>query len=143
MRETSALGVLFSHTVAGRLGIASSDLECLDIVVLRGPVTAGELATATGLTTGAITGVIDRLEQAGFVRRTRDTADRRKVLVAAQPSVMRRVGPWFQSLAAAMEATLAGYSDAELKLLTDFYQRAREVMQMEITKLRAGGRPKR
>src|ERR1700744_359744 len=78
MRETSALGVLFSQAVASRLGIASSDLECLDIVVLRGPVTAGELATATGLTTGAITGVIDRLEQAGFVRRTRDAADRRK-----------------------------------------------------------------
>ncbi len=66
MRETSGLGVMFSQSIGKRLGISGSDLECLDFVVLRGPVTAGELAAVTGLTTGAITGLIDRLEQAGL-----------------------------------------------------------------------------
>src|SRR5215470_11755945 len=72
MRESSGLGVVFSQTVADRLGMASSDLECLDFIALRGVATAGELAEATGLTTGAVTGVIDRLEKAGFARRERD-----------------------------------------------------------------------
>src|SRR5580700_8824106 len=82
MREASGLGVLFSQEVARRLGIASTDLECLDYLG-RGPIAAGELAELTGLTTGAITGVIDRLERAGLARRSRDVADRRKVLVEA------------------------------------------------------------
>src|ERR1043165_7694421 len=75
-RITSAQSILFSQAVADRLKLNSSDLECLDIVMLRGPVTAGELAQATGLTTGAITGLIDRLERAGYVRRARDAEDR-------------------------------------------------------------------
>src|ERR1700733_11041636 len=86
MRDVSGLSVLHSQAVAGRLGINSTDLECLDLVE-RGPVAAGALAGATGLTTGAITGVIDRLERAGFVRREADSADRRKVLVRALPKV--------------------------------------------------------
>src|SRR4030081_3058399 len=91
LRDASGQGVLYSQTVAERLGINSTDLECLDCVVLRGPLTAGELAEATGLTTGAITGVIDRLERAGFARRESDGNDRRKVLVRALPAVERRI----------------------------------------------------
>jgi DNA-binding MarR family transcriptional regulator len=87
MRDASGQGVLYSQAVAERLGINSTDLECLDIIVMRGPVTAGELARATGLTTGAITGVIDRLDRAGFAKREHDAADRRKVLVRALPAV--------------------------------------------------------
>lgn len=139
MRETSAQGVLFSQAVAERLGIASSDLECLDIVVLRGPVTAGALARATGLTTGAITAVIDRLEKARYVRRVRDAADRRKVLVQPLPAIEAKIVPWFASLAKAMDATLASYSGDELRLLLDFYRRAHVVMIAETAKLR--GKP--
>jgi DNA-binding MarR family transcriptional regulator len=136
MRETSAQGVLFSQAVAEGLGIASSDLECLDIVVLRGPVTAGTLAQATGLTTGAITAVIDRLEKAGYVRRVRATADRRKVLVEPLPAIEARIMPWFASLAKAMDITLGAYTDGELRLLLDFYRRAHVVMVAETAKLR-------
>src|ERR1700734_2618292 len=87
MRDASGQGVMYSAVVAERLGINSTDLECLDHVVLRGPISAGALAEATGLTTGAITGVIDRLERAGFARREPDPEDRRKVLVRAEPIV--------------------------------------------------------
>ncbi len=100
MREASGQGVLYSQAVAERLGINSTDLECLDSVVLRGPLTAGELADATGLTTGAITGVIDRLERAGFARRERDRHDRRKILVRALPAVERVIVPLFQPMSA-------------------------------------------
>ncbi len=71
--------VLVSSAVAERVGLSSSDLECLDFIVMgnSGAVTPGDLATATGLTSGAITGVVDRLERGGFVRREADAADRR------------------------------------------------------------------
>src|SRR5580693_1417405 len=86
MRDASGMGVLHSQAVASRLGLSSSDLECLDMIALRGPLTAGDIARATGLTTGAITGVIDRLERAGFAARAHDPADRRKVMVRALPA---------------------------------------------------------
>jgi len=138
MRKSSAQGVLFSQAVAWRVGIASSDLECLDIIVLNTRVTAGELAAATGLTTGAVTGVIDRLEKAGFARRERDPSDRRKVFVRALPAVERRVVPLYRSLQQAVAAELAGYGDKELALLLDFFSRAGRMMVAETKKLRDG-----
>ena len=77
MREVSGQGVLYSQTVAERLGVGGADLECLDFIFTRGAVTAGELARLTGLTTGAITGVIDRLEGSGLLQRRADGGDRR------------------------------------------------------------------
>ena len=90
MRDVSGQGVLYSQAVADRLGMNSTDLECLDHIS-RGPVTAGRLAKLTGLTTGAITGVIDRLERAGLARRRRDADDRRKTLVSMLPAVAERL----------------------------------------------------
>src|SRR5947207_2197662 len=85
-REASGLGVLLSETVARALGLNPTDLECLDVIARRERATAGDLASATGLTTGAVTGVIDRLERAGFAHRERDAADRRKVYVRLVPA---------------------------------------------------------
>jgi DNA-binding MarR family transcriptional regulator len=136
MRKSSAQGVLFSQAVAARLGITSSDLECLDIIYLNARVTAGELAAATGLTTGAVTGVIDRLEQAGFARRERDSTDRRKVFVCALPAVERRIAPLYRSLQQTVAAELAAYTDKELTLLLDFFTRAGRTMVTETAKLR-------
>ena len=136
MRKSSAQGVLFSQAVAARLGITSSDLECLDIIFLNARVTAGELAAATGLTTGAVTGVIDRLEQAGFARRERDPTDRRKVFVCALPAVERRIMPLYRSLQQTVATELAAYTDKELTLLLDFFTRAGRTMVSETAKLR-------
>jgi DNA-binding MarR family transcriptional regulator len=91
VRRSSAQGVIFGQTVASRVGISSSDLECLDFLNLEGRVTAGRLAEVTGLTTGAITGVVDRLEKAGLVRRERDDHDRRKVFIATVPENVAKV----------------------------------------------------
>src|SRR5438132_13819427 len=95
MRRSSAQGVLYGQTVANVAGIANSDLECMDILYLEGRVTAGRLAEVTGLTTGAITGVVDRLEKAGLVRRERDEADRRKVFIAVVPAADQRHGQFY------------------------------------------------
>lgn len=137
IRQVSAQSVLFSQAVAERVGVNSSDLECLDFIILRGTVTAGELAAATGLTTGAITGVIDRLENAGFARRERDAEDRRRVLVRALPEVELRIAPLYQSLQRSMMALWSRYSEQELALIVDFLARSYPVMCDENARLRA------
>ena len=143
MRDASAKGVLYSQTVAEQLGVNSTDLECLDFIALRGPLTAGELAEAAGLTTGAITGVVDRLEEAGFARRKRDSNDRRKVLVALQPAVERRIMPLFRPMERAAASALSVYGDRELALLLDFFERSSAAATKALAELRSlrSGRP--
>ena len=120
MRRASAQGVLFGQTVANVAGISGSDLECLDFLNLEGRVTAGRLAEVTGLTTGAITGVVDRLEKAGFVRRERDETDRRKVFIATVPENVAQIGRFYVPMQAAMHKVWNSYSEAELQLLLRF-----------------------
>jgi DNA-binding MarR family transcriptional regulator len=124
-----------------RLGINSTDLECLDLIILRGPITAGGLADATGLTTGAITGVIDRLERAGFARCERDPGDRRKVLVRSEPVVFDRVAPLFEPMQRAAMTALTPYRDDELALLLDFFTRVRAASLAAMTELCARPAP--
>ena len=120
MRRSSAQGVLFGQTVANVAGISGSDLECLDFLNLEGRVTAGRLAEVTGLTTDAITGVVDRLEKAGFVRRERDETDRRKVFIATVPENVAQIGRYYVPMQAAMHKVWSSYSEAELHLLLRF-----------------------
>src|SRR5262245_4534642 len=98
----STATIMFHQAVADRLGLHPTDHKCADILFLKGPLSAGELAELTGLTTGAITGVIDRLEGAGFVRREDDPRDRRRVIVRVLPASHRKIGGLFESFAAAM-----------------------------------------
>src|SRR4051812_40637280 len=119
-RRSSAQGVMFSQAVANCVGISSSDLECLDFLNLEGRVTAGRLAEVTGLTTGAITGVVDRLEKVGLVRRERDEADRRKVFIAIVPENVAKIGKFYAHMQRAMQNVFETYTDAELRLLLRF-----------------------
>jgi DNA-binding MarR family transcriptional regulator len=136
MRDASGQGVLYSQAVAGRLGMNSTDLECLDHV-LRGPLTAGRLADLTGLTTGAITGVIDRLERIGLARRESDPDDRRKTLVRALPVVLERIAPLFEPMERAAMRVLSKYHDDELALILNFLTRARDAALTAMSELRA------
>jgi DNA-binding MarR family transcriptional regulator len=120
VRKSSALGVIFGQAVANRVGVSSSDLECLDFLNIEGRVTAGRLAELTGLTTGAITGVVDRMEKAGLVRRERDESDRRKVFIAIVPEALGKIGRFYEPLQKAVTKDWEGYTDAELKLLLRF-----------------------
>src|ERR1700758_3733827 len=103
MRRSSAQGAMFAKTVADRAGISASDMDCMDFLNLEGRMTAGRLAELTGLTTGAITGVVDRLEKAGYVRRERDESDRRQVFIVPVPERAMEIGRFYQLMQRAME----------------------------------------
>ena len=135
----TAQSVLISQAVSERFGLSSSDLECLDLALLSGGATAGEFAKVTGLTTGAITGVIDRLEAAGYVRREKDPTDRRKVVVRARPAMTRRIAPLYDSLQREMTALWSGYGDQQLTLILDFLTRSCDLAVREIAKLQQKG----
>jgi DNA-binding MarR family transcriptional regulator len=120
MRRSSAQGVLYGQAVANVAGISGSDLECMDFLNLEGRATAGRLAEVTGLTTGAITGVVDRLEKAGYVRRERDEADRRKVFITIVPEATAEIGKLYVPMQQAMHKVWSRYSDDELRLLLRF-----------------------
>ena len=124
MREGSALGILYSTAVARMLGISNSDLECLDFVATRQPVTAGALAEATGLSTGAITGVIDRLEKTGFVQRVRLDSDRRKVFVSTTDTFLEKVVPLFEPMQRLQSAVIGRTTAEHLRTVASFMTRS-------------------
>lgn len=131
MREAGAQSTLFGQAVADRLGISASDLDGLDVIHLRGPLTAGALATATGLTTGAITGLIDRLERAGLAERKRDSHDRRKVMVVLAPGAFARIAPLFEGRRVAMERLLSKFTPEQLQFLIDFFHHSMDIAVAE------------
>src|SRR5262245_18986186 len=106
-RELSTRTILFHQAIAQRLGLNATDHKCLDIVRHVQAMTAGELAERTGLTTGAISGVIDRLQRAGFVSRARDANDRRHVLIRPKAERVRNIAQVLESLDAAWSALCA------------------------------------
>jgi DNA-binding transcriptional ArsR family regulator len=137
MRRNGSIMQLLGQVSAERIGINVTDLNCLNIVALAGPMTAGELARATGLTTASITGVLDRLEDGGFVRRERDPKDRRRVIVTLNPGPgLREIGPTFGPLVRAWRDAAAGYSDEELRLLLDFQRRFEGIVRDQLARLR-------
>jgi DNA-binding transcriptional ArsR family regulator len=139
MRRAGAIMQLLGQVSADRIGINATDLNCLNIVALTGHMTAGELARQTGLSTASITGVLDRLEEGGFVRRVRDPHDRRRVIVelGGGPG-LREVGSTFAPVVKAWRATAAGYSDEELRLLMEFQGKLEEIMRAQLARLRGG-----
>ena len=139
-RQLSAATILFHQAIADRLGMNITDHKCADILARTGSITAGELARRTALTTGAITGVIDRLEREGFVRRVRDPHDRRRVIV--EPLVKRMeqvIAPLFESMARSAAELCARYSTEELAVIHDFTTRCQQLAIDEACRLRAAG----
>ena len=135
-RTLSTHTVMLHAAVAERLGLNITDHKALDFACRGGgPVTAGELAELTGLTTGAITGVIDRLEKAGFARRERDPNDRRRIIIRPT-SRAQEIGRLFESLARAMTRLCSQYTDRDLTLLIDFFDQVTALVQDETRKLR-------
>jgi DNA-binding MarR family transcriptional regulator len=137
MRQMSTWTVLFHSAIAEQVDLNVTDQKCLDILNQHGPLAAGQLADITGLTTGAITGVIDRLEKAGYVHRERDPHDRRRVIV--QPTlekVAQDLGPIFTHLQQRYLPLLENYQEDELNLLICFFQGSVRFLQEEINWLR-------
>jgi DNA-binding MarR family transcriptional regulator len=134
----STATVLYHTAIADRLGVSATDLKCYSILMQSGPMTAGELAERTGLTTGAITGVVDRLEKAALARRAPDVADRRRVVVELIPDSQRHaeIQQLYEPMGQAIIALTSSYSDDDIATLTDFLSRASSVLETETARLR-------
>jgi DNA-binding MarR family transcriptional regulator len=139
VRKTGSLMNLVGQAAADRIGINATDLNCLNILSFSGELTAGELARATGLTTASITGVVDRLEKAGFVRRVRDTKDRRRVVVHLElEKALSEVATVFLPMMRDWQQLAAQYTDDELRLIVHFYSQMEQVFRDHIVRLRGG-----
>jgi DNA-binding MarR family transcriptional regulator len=138
LRELMARAVLFQDTVARAVGLNATDMQCANLLLLHGPMTPGELASLTGIGAGgAVTGVIDRLERAGLARRSRESTDRRRVVVTAEADeVWRRVGPSYGRVARRWHAFLDTLSDEPLEFADTLLRRASELNAEEIGRLR-------
>jgi DNA-binding MarR family transcriptional regulator len=119
------------------LGINRTDGRCLDIIQQNGAMTAGQLAEATGLSPGAITPILDRMEAAGYLQRVRGQEDRRKITVELTPEATRRTWEIWGPIARWSEHELGRYSDAELRFVLEFLQRGRVFIEEYGAKLRA------
>jgi DNA-binding MarR family transcriptional regulator len=120
MIQMIAQVVLFNHAANASLGLGASDSQFLTLLRTRGPMTPGQLAVATGLTSGTVTGVIDRLEKASLVRRDRDGKDRRKVLVVPMADAVERLAPIYAGQGAMLQRVLRRRSSGELEVISSF-----------------------
>ena len=130
----------FDNLAAERLGVNRTDLHCLNIIENSGGLTAGELADEAGLTTGAVTGVIDRLERAGYARRVSDPADRRRVKLEVTPKFYSRANKIWGPMAADWESRLSRrFTAEELELVTEFLRATNELSRGHLERLRKMG----
>ncbi len=137
-RKSTGEGMFLLQTAAQRIGMNMTDLQCVGILASTGAITAGRLAEITGLTTGAITGVINRLERAGYARREKDPADGRRVVIQPDIEKLESVGLGFVGEEDEMMVKLlSDYEDRDLNVILDFFRRSNAFTRREIEKSRA------
>lgn len=127
LRNFNTSAVLSANSIAQRIGMGVNELRSAELLVRMGPMSAGKLAELTGLTTGAITGIVDRLEKAGWAKRVPDPNDRRRIFIHPGPQDTKTVAGLYDDYMSALMKLLNKYSDSELFLISEFID--------EITKL--------
>jgi DNA-binding MarR family transcriptional regulator len=136
-RELATKTVLFHSALAARLGLGATDLKCLDLLrTAQVALTASNLAALTGLTGGAVTGVADRLEAAGFVERVRDPADRRRWELHPKPDRLGDVAALFTPLSESMAKLCSAYTNDELDVLAGFLAKLGGILDEQTERLR-------
>ena len=135
-RENSRLSMVFRYAIADRLGLTVSDLECLDFLADVGSASAGQVAERTNLTTGAVTSMLRRLQQSGYVTAERDPADRRRVIVALRPERIAELERPYERFAERVEQLIEGYSVEEVTLLVRHFDHLRAMYLAELDRLR-------
>ncbi len=136
LRRVNLQGSCFGQTVAIRFGLSESDIETLEALIEMGATTAGRLSELTGLTSGAVTRVIDRLEQAGYVRRVPDPGDRRRVIVEVVTDKIAAVQSTLNRISTASAEEIGRYSEAQLELINDFLTKMEAITKEEAASLR-------
>ena|SRR5579859_6368795 len=117
---------------AARLGVNLTDFRCLDILSRGEPITAGQLASESGLTTGAVTALVDRLERSGYVRRKREVNDRRRVLIVPTKRAMDKVWPLFKGIVEKSSAVLSQFTISELETILRFVETNRLALREQL-----------
>ncbi|MEU3315735.1 MarR family transcriptional regulator [Streptomyces sp. NPDC006656] len=141
-RRYLAAYVLFNQAVADHLGLHPTDVQCLSLLTVQpGPFTVKQIADMTGLTTGSATRLVDRLERGGYVVRTPDQQDRRRVLVAPVPDRMARVTAVWDDLGQAWRALLDDHTEEELEVITRHMRQAHALSHAQMQLLRSRPKP--
>jgi DNA-binding MarR family transcriptional regulator len=136
-QRSTMFTVLLHHATASRAGLNVTDAQCINALVLDGPQTPGRLAQLMGITTGgAITAVIDRLERAGYVKRSRDPDDRRRVIVEPVPEKVARFAEFFEPIGRHFGESLARFGDEQLRFLLEWVRANNEAMPGVIQEIR-------
>ncbi len=136
VRAQEAATDAFDEVACQKLGINRTDGRCLNILENQGPMTAGRLAELSGLTTAAVTAVVDRLERAGYALRTRDEKDRRQVIVEVTPLLIERASQIWGPLAKEGNAQLGRMSRQQLKLMMDYFRLGRDLNERHVERVR-------
>lgn len=137
-RQYGISNVLFRNIVGERLGVNVTDMECLGLLFHKGIATPSELARHTGLSSGATTAMLDRLERSGLIERRPNLEDRRGSLIVLVKSRSKKVGPWFSSVRQAQNELVSSYSEEDLRVISDFFERFTRVWDAEREKLQKG-----
>ncbi len=127
---------LFRNAVSERMGLNVTDMECLRLLFLKGVATPSELARHTGLTSGATTAMLDRLEKAGLIERRPNPDDRRGTLIAPAKSGAEKVASSFESARKAQDELISSYSEKELEIISDVFERFTKLWEREREKIR-------
>jgi DNA-binding MarR family transcriptional regulator len=122
LRDMSTSAVVSASAIAQQVGMGPNDMKCAELLVRKGAMTAGQLAEESGLTTGAITGVVDRLEKAGWARRDADPTDRRRIFINPVPKDSQTIAGLYDTYSEATSELLGKYSVKELSLILTFIQ---------------------
>jgi DNA-binding MarR family transcriptional regulator len=126
----------FRNAMSEGAGLNATDMECLRLLFIRGTATPSNLARHTGLTSGATTAMLDRLETAGLIERRPNPDDRRGTLVTPAESGAEKVASWFESARKAISKLISSYSKAELEIISDAFERFKELWEQECEKVR-------
>lgn len=143
VRKMAAQTVVTSQIVAGHFGLHTTDLRVLDIIYMRGRITAGDVAKATGLTSGSVTALIDRLSNAGYVERQADDTDRRKVWVLSRNEAIEPIKDFFMPSQVRMFELWSKFRAAELDVIADFLERTTSLAAECAEEMQRHAKPKR
>ncbi|MGG1247011.1 MarR family transcriptional regulator [Bacillus spizizenii] len=135
-RKLGTRTVLFHQAAAQALGLFPTDLKSADILNEAGPMTAGELGRKTGLSTGSVTALVDRLEKVGYVAREKDPNDRRRVIIVPLTASKKHVKDLFRSLSESTMDLCREYTEEELELIFSFVGKAADIVEEELKRLK-------